>query len=257
MQVFRYVAWNVNSIRARLPIVEKFVEEFEPDVLMLQEIKCMKESFPYSAFPGYNSIVYGQKSYNGVAVLVSKKYSVFEAEPIDTGPKDVRMLKVNTELGCFISVYVPNGAGSVEREEFKKSFLRKIATVVNECRGDRLVIGGDFNVALTDEDVQFPTKDRLESVLCREDFRAEMRHMLEKCALNDYLGEGRYTWWDYREPYKGLRIDYVLSRGVPGLQSVIAKYRRMKLEIFDEESKLFLVGPSDHAPVVFTERRSI
>jgi exodeoxyribonuclease III len=222
---------------------------------MFQETKCINGSFPYYSFPDYNCVVHGQKSYNGVAVLVKKKYSILSEEPIDTGPTDVRLLKVDTELGTFISAYVPNGAGSVSREVYKKDFLRKIASVVNECSSERIVVGGDFNVALTDEDVQFPTKERLQSVLCREDFRDSMKEMLRESGLEDYLGEGRYTWWDYREPHKGLRIDYILVKGIKGFQSVISKYRRIKLEIFDEESKLFSVGPSDHAPIIFTEKR--
>jgi exodeoxyribonuclease-3 len=282
----KIISWNVNSIRARMPILELLLEKEQPDVLLLQETKCTDERFP--KIPGYHRAVFGQKSYNGVAILSKKPL-----KDVECFDKDARCIKATLDDLCLMSVYIPCGEGGIEKYDYKRRFLLETINWVAQMREkhSKLVIGGDFNVAMTDADVEFPERFT-GSVLCRPDVRGMMSNLMEIVSDNfwneadtgeadvaqqasngvselfaDVFADAQreqmakkappillteknpFTWWDYRTPYRGFRIDYIFSAGVRAEQKVLKEYRKMEIKEF-REGKEEVVKPSDHAPIL-------
>ena len=277
----KIISWNVNSIRARLPILELLLKKEQPDVLLLQETKCTNERFP--KIPGYHKALFGQKSYNGVAILSKKPL-----KDIEYFEKDARCIKAMLDDLCLMSVYIPCGEGGIEKYDYKRRFLLETINWVAQMREkhSKLVIGGDFNVAMTDADVEFPERFT-GSVLCRPDVRTMMSKLMEIVSDNFWdesdadevdmveqppnrisqifadmekekavkktplspVEKNPFTWWDYRTPYRGLRIDYIFSAGVRAEQKILKEYRKMEIREFRDE-KEEIVKPSDHAPIL-------
>jgi exodeoxyribonuclease III len=252
----KYICWNVNSIRSRLPIVKKLINEEKPDVLMLQELKCLNKDFPFDAFPEYTCHVYGQKTYNGVGILLKNYPNVDSVENIDLcNNGDARCIKVVIDDTCIVCIYVPCGASSEEKYKYKVTFLHETKKLLESLivKHEKLIVAGDFNVALTDMDVQNVEMFK-DSVLCTSDVRQMMKEIID-LGLNDFMNKtsdkNPFTWWDYRMPNVGLRIDYILSRNLIGNQEVLSKYRKMNIKEFPINAKMIETKPSDHAPVVF------
>ncbi|WP_010302416.1 exodeoxyribonuclease III [Candidatus Odyssella thessalonicensis] len=219
----KIVTWNVNSIRARLENITTWLRENHPDVVLLQETKCQNHDFPQEAIEdcGYNIAIHGQKSYNGVAIL-----SKFPLEDISCGlptfadDEQARYIEAVTNGVRVASVYVPNGGdvGS-DKYHYKLSFLAALkdhlkATLLYE---EAFVIGGDYNIAPTDDDVNDP-KGWHEQILCSTPERKSLRAILN-LGYSDAIrlhhhDKGPYTWWDYRSGSwakdDGLRIDLLL-----------------------------------------------
>ncbi|PHQ70285.1 MAG: exodeoxyribonuclease III, partial [Sneathiella sp.] len=163
MSNLRLVTWNVNSVRARLGHVEKFVAENAPDVLCLQETKVTDNEFPLKAFAkmGFDHhAIAGQKSYNGVAIFSRLPFAVAE-EKLWCGRNDKRHLAVTLENGIEVNnFYVPAG-GDVpdvnENDKFahKLGFMTEIAAWFTERQAidNKLVLVGDLNVAPCESDV--------------------------------------------------------------------------------------------------------
>ena len=128
----KIVSWNVNSIRARISNVLEYIKEEEPDILMFQEIKTPNESFPYDDFKniGFESHVYGQKSYNGVAIISKKKIENIKIDFIKDSLSQSRVitgeiLHKNKKIN-LINIYVPNGNPvDTEKYIYKKDWLKK------------------------------------------------------------------------------------------------------------------------------------
>ena len=253
----KIVSWNVNSIKARLETVLKWIEANDPDILMLQELKCEESAFPYDAFShlSYNYAIVGQKTYNGVAIL--SKYPIDEIItdlPGGPCPEQARFVAIgcSSPIGYLraINIYVPNG-GEVGSDKFDiklkflpalKEYLRKIHKY-----DEHIIIGGDFNVAPFDIDVYDPKE--LENSTC---FTLQERKLMRE-ILNDNWHDlyrlmhptaNEYSWWDYRAGgfarNHGMRIDFLLGN------ASIAKYVSDVLidkQIRGEEKA------SDHAPV--------
>ncbi len=126
------VSWNVNSVRARISNILEYLDEVKPDILLLQEIKAQDQNFPYDEFKikGYNSYVFGQKSYNGVAILSKVNIYNINKNFINDDLKQSRVITGEIEFKKkkieLINIYVPNG-NPVESEkfEYKKSWLKK------------------------------------------------------------------------------------------------------------------------------------
>ena len=245
--------WNVNSVRTRLPHLLGWLAEDKPDIVLLQELKCMDEQFPRMEVEdlGYNIVTHGQKTYNGVAIL-----SKFPLDDVTRGipgyaDESARYIEAlaTTPIGVMrvASVYVVNGSeiGS-DKFTYKMEFLDKLHTHLETLRDydEMTVIGGDYNIAPTDADVANPPAWE-GSVLTHDFVRRALRRMLY-LGYSDADEQGHaYTWWDYRagafEKNDGLRIDHLL----------LSPQARDKLAGCHVAAKLrTLEKPSDHAPVI-------
>jgi exodeoxyribonuclease-3 len=254
----KIASWNVNSINVRLEMALTWLKSFQPDIVLLQETKGVTESFPSMAFEdlGYNVVVFGQKSYNGVAILAKSPIEdIVTSLPGDDQDQEARYIEAVVGGLRVASVYVPNGQeiGS-EKFEYKLRFLDRLYehTKVLLNYGESLILGGDYNIAPADEDVHDPKA--LEGCLhCSLPERAHLRKLMN-LGLTDALralypaetpeGQDLYSWWDYRSGgwhrNQGLRIDLLLL-------SPQAADRLQKAGI--DKSVRGLPKPSDHAPV--------
>lgn len=249
----KVTTWNVNGLRARLVHVVDFLRAHEPDVLCLQETKVEDALFPREAIEdeGYEIELYGQKSYNGVAILsrhaitdVVRGLPDLEAEP------ECRVLAATVAGLRLLNLYVPNGtAVGSERYRFKLDWFRRLRTFLDAgyASTEPVVALGDFNVALEDRDVHDPAWWH-EKILCSTPERQAMRNVLA-FGFDDLLRlhhdeGGIYTWWHYTlgSSFKddGLRIDYVLAtKPVSERCTGVVVHKDLRLR----------PSPSDHAPV--------
>lgn len=254
----KIVTWNVNSVKVRLNHLREFIEQHDPDIICLQELKCETDAFPserISDLP-YNLYINGQKTYNGVAIL--SKIPADEVStnfPKNPAPEQARFIECSfdTEIGYIrvISLYAPNG-GEVGSDKFttKLKFYDAFTQYIRSIRSfsEKLFIGSDYNVAPFDIDVYSP--DKLRNTTC---FTLEEQNKL-RTILNDgfvdnfrikYPDKKEFSWWDYRagsfEQNKGMRIDTIISssNATPYLQDCLIDYKTR------EKTK-----PSDHAPVI-------
>lgn len=252
----RIVTWNVNSIRVREDAVAAWISQWAPDVLCLQEIKVESKGFPAARFEalGYRSVVSGQKTYNGVALLVRGDVSdVVEgfADGADEDPQR-RILRATVGGVRVVNVYCPNGEDvGTEKYAYKLAWFRRLrdALAGQEDPAGRLVVLGDFNVAPASIDVHAP--DRWAGkVLCSDAEREALRELcafgLVDCLRRRYPDTPKlFSWWDYRlqgfARNWGLRIDLVLATAAlaQGLRDCVIDVEPRKAE-----------RPSDHAPVV-------
>jgi exodeoxyribonuclease III len=244
--------WNVNSIKARLERFCKFLERAKPDVLCLQELKCLDDGFPLEMIQamGYECHVFGQKTYNGVAILsrepvINIKRGFYEAYP------DARYIEGTVRGVTIISVYVPNGqeVGS-EKYVYKLDWLAKLRDHLAQHpqRNGLMAICGDYNIAPTDRDVHDVAmwKDK---ILFSEPEKEALRKICE-LGFSDVFREqhphsGEFSWWDYRGlafPFnRGLRIDFILAT-----DSLKQKTRKAWMEREERKGQ----KPSDHIPVL-------
>ncbi|MDZ7616464.1 MAG: exodeoxyribonuclease III [Patescibacteria group bacterium] len=250
----KVATWNVNSVRARLDRLVSWLERHGPDIVCLQELKARDDAFPSDAIEaaGYHAVVYGQPTYNGVAIL-SRSEPEKVIRGMDDGVEDsqARLLAVQVDGVQVVSVYVPNGqvVGS-EQYAYKLEWLRRARQFLDRhfTPAMPLLLCGDFNVARDERDVANPAA-WAPSVLCHPASRIALEELLG-WGLVDVLRHqhpegGAYSWWDYRNlgfpKNDGLRIDYVFAT-----QSLAA--RCTAAEIDRQERKG--AKPSDHAPVI-------
>lgn len=247
----KIVSWNVNSIRARHEQVLEWVKDKSPDVILIQETKCLADQFPREEFEdlGYNIELLGQKTFNGVAIL-----SKFPVEDIQYGipgyeDAQARFIQAVIKGIHFICVYVPNGQepGS-EKYQYKLQFLDHFIKHIQSLRDADIpfLLGGDFNIALKPADVYDP--HQLNDSICftmRE--RQELNHLINLgiTDVQDYLGHKNFTWWDYRggsfEKNKGMRIDYIFVS--PHLVRLL---KSIEVDTMARDKD----KASDHAPLV-------
>lgn len=169
--MLRVVTWNVNSISVRLERLLALLKRWSPDVVLLQELKCPDEKFPFSPIEdaGYHAAILGQKTYNGVAILSKKPL-----QEIHTGMgnfySDSAARLIRGKLGeiTFVCCYVPNGqeVGS-EKYQYKMNWLQGFYELLKEMRsqGQDMIVAGDFNIAPDDRDVHDPAAWK-EKILC-------------------------------------------------------------------------------------------
>lgn len=261
----KIATWNVNSVRARLDCIKDWINKENPDVLLLQEIKCRNEDFPYEFFEdlGFNNKVLGQKSYNGVAIL--SKYSIEDSIfGLPTFSDDMNARYIECVVGGnkrVASIYVPNGGQEVGGESYlyKLKFLDKLNEhLENILQFDEAIfIGGDYNIAPDDRDVYNPKlwKDR---VCCTKDERDRFFgfkslgyfDVLDMFFEKDNDTNRPFTWWDYKnkksfESNMGLRLDHFLSN---------ENGMNMVSNIFVDSTVRTSIKPSDHAPVVIVTK---
>jgi exodeoxyribonuclease-3 len=249
----KIATWNVNSVRARLPRVVEWLGAARPDIALLQELKCVDEAFPAEAIGdlGYNVVLRGQKTYNGVAILsLAPIDDLSRALPGDDADEEARYIEAFTAGVRVASVYVPQGqvVGS-ERFAFKLAFLDRLAAHARAMLAgeEAFVIGGDLNVAPNDGDVFDAVA--LDGELCfHPDERARFRRIVH-LGLTDAVHAlhpeaGHFSYWDYRAGAwtkdQGLRIDHLLLSPQAADRLVAAEVDRRPRG---------LEGCSDHAPV--------
>lgn len=251
--MLKVVSWNVNSIKARLDRVLAFLERARPDVVCLQELKCVDEAFPADALraAGYQAAVFGQKTYNGVAILARET-----PEEVTRGFRDwddpaSRFITARIRGVRIASAYVPNGqAVGSEKYAYKLEWLGQLRRLLDRVyRADEpLVLAGDFNVAPEDRDVHDPEAWRGQILFSEPERKA----LADVCAfgLRDLIRlhhpeGGIYSWWDYRQlafpRNSGLRIDLLLATA-----PVAERCRAAYVDRDERKGKL----PSDHAPVI-------
>tara|TARA_B100000676_G_C18032505_1_gene819626 strand:- start:703 stop:1470 length:768 start_codon:yes stop_codon:yes gene_type:complete len=215
--------WNVNSIKARFPVLCKWINEVNPDILLLQETKTVDNTFPKLELEelGYNLAIHGQKSYNGVAIL-----SKFPIEDIVCGLPDNNDDEQARYIECFTggvrvaSIYAPNGNPSNSPKfTYKLKWMdRLLLHAKNLLHNEEVVVlGGDYNVIPSDGDVYDPSSwhdDALFKTETRSSFQAIINLGYTEAfrALNKQTG--MYTFWDYQKGRfqrdEGLRIDHFL-----------------------------------------------
>jgi exodeoxyribonuclease-3 len=250
----KIAAWNVNSIRARLPVALEWLDQARPDVALLQETKVTPEQFPAEPFEdrGYNVAVRGEAGgRNGVAILAKRPLEdVREHLPGDESDQEARYIEAVVDRVRVASVYVPNGtAVGSERFAFKLAFFDRLRSHLADLLEleERLVVGGDYNAAPFPIDV-FDAQ-ALDGTICyhpaeRARFRALLNLGLYDAFRIVEPGTRAYSWWDYQgrswRANQGLRIDHLLLSP----QAV----DRLETCAIDREPRA-AKAPSDHAPV--------
>jgi exodeoxyribonuclease-3 len=253
----RIATWNINSINARLETALRWFEEAAPDVVCLQEIKCIDEKFPAEAFErlGYNVAVHGQKTYNGVAILSkSPLEDVMRGLPGDESDEQARYLEavVSGPVPVRVaSIYLPNGNPvSTEKFPYKLAWMERLKARAIELLAyeEPLALVGDYNVIPEPRDAANPqawTSDALFQPQSREAFRAlKWLGLTEAYMAVDGAAEA-YTFWDYHagawQRNNGIRIDHAL------LSPQAAD--RLKGCVIDRHVRGW-DKPSDHVPLI-------
>ena len=249
----KLATWNVNSLNVRLAQVLDWLGSHPVDVLALQELKMTDDKFPFDAFTqvGYHAQCFGQKTYNGVALL-SRTPATEVVKNIPGFADDMaRVLSANVDGIRVIGAYFPNGQepGS-EKFDYKLSWLRGLRDWVREelAKHPKLVLMGDYNITFDDADVWDPVGLK-DTIHCTEEERYQLRALIALGLHDAYRlfqqPEKSYSWWDYRDfafrRNHGLRIDHILVSDAlkPGVTACVIDRAPRKNE-----------RPSDHAPVV-------
>ena len=249
----KIAAWNVNSLKVRLPQLLDFLATRQPDAVCLQETKLTDDNFPVAdlAGAGYQAVFAGQKTYNGVAILS-------RATPIDVqvgipGLDDEQKRVIAATVGGvrLMCVYCPNGQSlDSDKYHYKLAWFDALAAWLKDelARYPRLAVLGDYNIAPDDRDVHDPEAWK-DSVLVSEPERERFRTLLA-LGLKDSFRlfdqpDKTFSWWDYRmmgfRRNHGLRIDHIL------LSEPLAN--ACTASTIDRDMRK-LERPSDHAPVM-------
>ena len=263
MANIRLATWNVNSIRIRLELLRKLVEQYHPDIICLQEVKAKPEDFPFDEVKslGYPHIaLYSQAGYNGVAIL-SKQAFCGECKHNWVGKEDARHISVflpnNIELD---NIYIPAG-GDIPDPIANLSFAHKLTFMDDiaeywenhrsDYAGQKKIICGDFNVAPYENDVW--NHKQLLKIVSHTPIEVERLSRLRKSL--DFIDIARefhpepeklYSWWSYRNPNwqtnnKGRRLDPIWV--TPALKDNLQAYQIVtEARAWDR--------PSDHVPVI-------
>ena len=256
----KIITWNVNSIRTRLERVLALLERHQPDLLCLQETKVTDDVFPRDviAEAGYRAEVFGQKTYNGVALLSREELSdVSRGIPGDPVPEQARAIHATIGDLRVMNLYVVNGkAVGDPKYDIKLSWLDALCGwITSEHRPQqKLLLVGDFNIAPEDRDVHDPERWK-DKVLCSQPERDRLHTLLEWGTVDLFRlheqGADFHTWWDYRMGAFprgwGLRIDLAL-----GTEPVANACRSVEIDRDERKESSGPGKPSDHAPVIVT-----
>ena len=252
----KIISWNVNSVRARINNIIDYINMSKPDVLLLQEIKTQDENFPYEDFKniGYESHVFGQKSYNGVAIISKINVKNIKKNFINDDLNQSRIITGEIQLKKksinLINIYVPNGNPiDTEKYNYKKNWLKKFITKIKKelYKYSNLLIAGDFNIIPEELDV-YDFKRYENDALGKLEIRKNFRELLNLGFKDVYRFKNKdkqeFTFWDYfagswQKNY-GMRIDHFLLSNslLENIKSIsINKKPRSKQK------------PSDHTPI--------
>jgi exodeoxyribonuclease III len=253
----KLATWNVNSLNVRLPQLLEWLPTHQPDVMVLQETKLTDDKFPSDAIRelGYDVHWFGQKTYNGVALLARSAASDIVRNIRDHDDEQARVITgtVQGPHGAVrvVGAYVPNGqAVDSEKFPYKLKWLDAFHRFIDDelKRHPQLVVMGDFNIAPTDADVHDPAAWQGQ-VLCTDDERSRLQKLcglglVDAFRLFDQPPKA-FSWWDYRmlgfQKNKGLRIDLILVSDA--LRASVSACTIDRNQRKKEKA-------SDHAPVV-------
>jgi len=253
----KIASWNVNSLNVRLPHLEQWLRDAQPDVVGIQETKLEDEKFPDAALAGlgYRSVFAGQKTYNGVALLARDR--AIDAVQIGIPrfeDEQKRVIAATVDGVRIVNLYVVNGQDvGTDKYAYKLRWLDAVRDwLAEELRTHpKLVVLGDFNIAPDERDVHDPLVWNDGHILSSTAERAALRQLLD-LGLHDAFrlhhdAAGIFSWWDYRQAAfrrsMGLRIDLTLVSDALRAQAIAAD--------IDREPRTW-DRPSDHAPVLVT-----
>ena len=252
----KIISWNVNSVRARIENIKNYIKESAPDVLLLQEIKTQEENFPNDEFKnlGYISYVFGQKSYNGVAIISKHELDNIDNNFIKDDLKQSRIitaeLKIKKKKIELINIYVPNGNPvDTDKYEYKKVWLKRFITNIKKKiqNSSNILIAGDFNIIPEEIDVH-DFKRYENDALGRLEIRKKYRELINLGFKDAYRFKNKtkqeYTFWDYfagswQKNY-GMRIDHFLISN-----SLIENIKSININRKPRSKE----KPSDHTPI--------
>ncbi|MBU3577348.1 exodeoxyribonuclease III [Polynucleobacter sp. UK-Kesae-W10] len=277
----RIAAWNVNSLKVRLPHVLRWLQDQEKkqqpiDGLCLQELKLTDDKYPHQELEaaGYLSLAAGQKTYNGVAIIVRKAALASIASDVATSflkpvrnipqfeDEQQRILAATIPFAGMqpirlVSAYFPNGQSpDSDKFVYKLGWLKALQTWLSEelAQTQRLALLGDFNIAPADEDVHDPKAwegQNLVSLPERNAFQELLNLGMHDSFRMFEQAPKTYSWWDYRmmgfRRNAGMRIDHILLSE--------ALKAQCSASVVDKEPRTW-EQPSDHAPVIATIKKS-
>ncbi len=251
--------FNVNSIRSRVDLILRWLTEKRPvDILCFQEIKCEAEQFPAEPFEqlGYQIAINGQKRLNGVAICSKLPIEdVVTDFGVDVLDREKRLIQAKIGESTVIDCYAPRGGlEGDERHAYKMAFYDALTDHMKKLlqAQERVVLVGDFNVALLDIDVYDPEvfegavgflpseKEKLNTLIATG---------LHDCYRQRHPDEKAFTWWDYRNAgiwrNEGMRLDYILAD-----DALCGDLEKIEVDLWTRRRRS--PTPSDHAPVVAT-----
>ena len=252
-------SWNVNSVRARIDNIKKYIKKSSPDLVLLQEIKTEEKNFPYDEFKqlGYLAYVHGQKSYNGVSLISKKKLKNIETNLPGDKVKQSRFIstkiKIKNKNIDLINIYVPNGNPvDTDKYFYKINWLNLLIKFLKSRirDGNLVIIAGDFNILPEDID-SHDSEKYLNDALFRIEIRKKYREIINLGLIDVFRHfnkkEGNYTFWDYMsgswQKNNGLRIDHMLISN-----SLINLVKKIEIK----KGVRNQIKPSDHVPLECT-----
>ncbi len=249
----KLATWNVNSLAVRLPQVLDWLAAQQPDVLVLQETKLTDDKFPHAALSdaGYQPQWFGQKTYNGVALLSRQPAEDIAKNIVDFEDDQARLIAGTVNGVRVIGGYFPNGqAPDSDKFQYKMRWLTGLQNWVKAqlLQHPRLVLMGDFNIAPEDRDVYDPVA-WAGQIHCTPEERGHFRDLLA-LGLHDAFrlfeqAPKSWSWWDYRNlafrKNQGLRIDHILVS-----EALRPQVRACSIDKLPRKNE----RPSDHAPVL-------
>ena len=249
-------SWNVNSVRARISNIINYLKNSKVDLLMIQEIKTENENFPYNDFKklGYQSYVFGQKSYNGVAFVSKKEIKNINLKFLKDIKKQSRVIvgdiKIKSIIIKLINIYVPNGNPiGTEKYDYKISWYNDFIKQIRKTllKNKNIIIAGDFNVIPSEIDVYDYKKyenDALFKIEIRKKFREIINLGFKDVYRHFNKDKQEYTFWDYMagswKKNHGMRIDHFLVS-----YDLLNHIKSIKI---DKKPRSRL-KPSDHTPI--------
>jgi exodeoxyribonuclease-3 len=246
--------WNVNSVLARMPHVLRWLDDVKPDVVCMQETKCTDDKFPTLVFQerGYQCQLFGQQSYNGVAILSRHACeTTHRGYPGDDVTAQSRLITSTVADIQIVNVYIPNGqAVGSEKYEMKLTWMRRLREFFDENYDPAkpVLLCGDFNVAPEERDVH-DVRLWQGRIMFSEQERATLQHIKDWGFTDGFRlhtdAGGKFTWWDYRagafRRNMGLRIDHIWITE-PLVSRCVRTWIDMEPRTWEK--------PSDHAPVL-------
>ena len=269
--MIKIASFNVNSINARLPRFLEWLKHSKPDIVCLQELKCLEEKFPFEVIndAGYNCAVNGQKTYNGVAILSKFKIEdIVKTLPMldSSQEQDVQARYIEAVIAVpnnpfrVASIYVPNGGGELLENQslensakflYKLEFFERLKLHISKlAKYDEMqFFAGDFNVAIDNIDIFDPAGFE-NQILFHPLERSKMRSLINLGLIDSYRicnpKIKEFSWWDYRancyQKNHGARIDYILLCAKSS--DKLASANIENIGVRDQEKA------SDHCPVI-------
>ena len=252
----RIATWNINGLNARIDFVLHWLRARQPDVVGLQELKTADDKFPHIAFQaeGYNSVVHGQKAWNGVAILSREPCEVLQVGLPGQEESGARLLTARIGDLDFTTIYLPNGK-TLDHQDFPRKLAWLDALIAHmatsRSEGSKAILCGDFNICPHGIDSWNESALR-GAIFHTDEERGAFQRLLAGGFVDlfrlRYPNEQRFSWWDYRggafHRGMGLRIDFLL--GTPAVSKLAEEvwidrdYRKKKEGLI----------ASDHAPVI-------